>query len=420
MAGHIGSVMMERKYIYITIGIIAVLLIATFGYLAYSGDFNSKPSSTPTPMPTATPTASPTASPKSSPTPTAKPTVAPTATPTATPTPTASPSPTPTPTTKTVVDMAGNTITVPYTITRVSVPYPAVDVDFIMLDVAQYEVAPNLAVNTSFSGIFKQLYPELLTLTNYPYAGATVNTESLLAANPQVVFMYSTDSRLSTVESTGIPVVIINNPSSTQTDLQLINFLGSFFGGSAASQAAAYTTYVNNQIANITLALAGVPISSRPTVLFAESITNGGAMIAGSNTFENSYIQVAGGVNVVGNVTNGNNGYETVDMETVLQYTPQIVLVDSTTGDSTAIYADSNWQGLTAVQNKDVIVNPEGLYNWDGLSPESALEYIWLAKAFYPTTFANVDMVTTMQSFYSQFLNYTMSTAQANSILTAP
>ena len=144
-------------------------------------------------------------------------------------------------------------------------------------------------------------------------------------------------------------MVIINNPSSTQTDLQLINFLGSFFGGSTASQAAAYTTYVNNQIANITLALAGVPISPRPTVLFAESI-NGGAMIAGSNTFENSYIQVAGGVNVVGNVTNGNNGYETVDMETVLQYTPQIVLVDSTTGDSTAIYADSNWQGLTAVQ----------------------------------------------------------------------
>jgi iron complex transport system substrate-binding protein len=409
---------MERKYIYITAGIIVILLIATFGYLAYSGDFNSKSSPNHTPMPTST--AAPTASPTSSPTASPKPTSTPTST--ASPTPTASPSPTatPPPTSKTIVDMAGNTVTVPYTITRISVPYPAVDVDFVMLGVAQYEVAPNLAVNTSFSGIFKQLYPELLTLSDYPYSGATVNTESLLAANPQVVFMYATDSRLSTVESTGIPVVIIKNPSSTQTDLQLINFLGNFFGGNAANQAAAYTSYVNNEIANITLALAGVPISSRPTVLFAESITNGGAEIAGSNTFENSYIQVAGGVNVVGNVTNGNNGYETVDMETVLQYTPQIVLVDSTTGDSTAIYADSNWQGLTAVQNKDVIVNPEGLYNWDGLSPESALEYIWLAKAFYPTIFANVNMVTTMQSFYSQFLNYTMSTTQANSILTAP
>ncbi len=325
-----------------------------------------------------------------------------------------------TPATKSIVDMAGNNVTVPYNITRVSVPYPAVDVDFIMLGVAKYEVAPNLAVNTSFSSIFKQLYPELLNLTNYPYSGSTVNTESLLAAKPQVVFMYSTDSRLSQVESTGIPVVIIKNPSSTQTDLQLINFLGNFFGGNAISQANAYTSYVNTEIANITLALAGVPINSRPTILFAESITNGGAEIAGANTFEDSYIQVAGGVNVVGNVTNGNNGYETVDMETILQYTPQIVLVDSTTGDSTAIYADSNWQGLTAVQNKDVIVNPEGIYNWDGLSPESALEYQWLAKELYPTIFANVNMTTTMQSFYSEFLNYTMSGSQANSILTAP
>ena len=408
---------MERKYIYISIGIIAILLIATFGYLAYSGTFNSgSPSPTPTPTPTAIPT--PTATPTSSPSPTAKPT----STPTASPIPTAIPSPTatPGPTTKTILDMAGNNVTVPYTVNRVSVPYPAVDVDFVMLGVANYEVAPNLAVNTSFSSIFKQLYPNLLTLSNYPYSGATVNTESLLAANPQVVFMYSTDARLTQVESTGIPVIIINNPSSTQTDLQLINFLGNFFGGNAASQASAYTAYVNTEIANITLALAGVPINSRPTILFAESITNGGAEIAGSNTFENSYIQVAGGVNVVGNVANGNNGYETVNMETVLQYTPQIVLVDSTTGDSTAIYSDSNWQGLTAVQNHNVIVNPEGLYNWDGLSPESALEYMWLAKTLYPTTFANVNMVTTMQSFYSQFLNYTMSTTQANSILTAP
>jgi iron complex transport system substrate-binding protein len=307
--------------------------------------------------------------------------------------------------TRTITDMAGRLVTLPSVIANFSTPYPGYEIAFAMLGIGDKEVAGNAAISTGFKPIFDIINPNLENISK-PYSGASVNIETLLAANPTVVFLQPTDSRLSTITTAGFPVVEVYSDTKDHF-LSMLTLYGNLFGGNATAKVNEYISYLNGAVSNITSTIGN---SQKPTVMYAQY--NNGWQIGGNNTLIGDWIVAAGGVNIAADL----NGYQTLTMETILQkYNPDIIITEPPY--YSQLMNDSGWQTTNAVQNGRVMQNPSGIYNWDGVSIEFALEPQWLSWGFYPDQFSNANQVATLKYFYSEFLNVSMSDATINAIL---
>jgi iron complex transport system substrate-binding protein len=77
---------------------------------------------------------------------------------------------------------------------------------------------------------------------------------------------------------------------------------------------------------------------------------------------------------------------------------------------------DPRWRHVSAVRNGYVHPSPAGVFYWDG-GPESALMMLFIAKTLYPETFADLDMIAEIKSFYARFYRFVLTDAQAQKIL---
>ena len=117
----------------------------------------------------------------------------------------------------------------------------------------------------------------------------------------------------------------------------------------------------------------------------------------------------------------------TVGMEQILAWNPDVVILGSTTltdpkdpqAAARTLLANPAWAGVNAIKNNKVLVNPVGAYYWDRYSAEGALQLLWSAKTLHPELFPQLDVAAETKAFYSRFLNYQLTDAQANTILTA-
>jgi iron complex transport system substrate-binding protein len=80
------------------------------------------------------------------------------------------------------------------------------------------------------------------------------------------------------------------------------------------------------------------------------------------------------------------------------------------------LMADSSWQSLPAVQNKQVYRMPKYFINWELPVPESILGTLWLQSTFYPEQ-VTYDLHDEIISFYKEFYDLDLSSTDVDTIL---
>jgi iron complex transport system substrate-binding protein len=295
--------------------------------------------------------------------------------------------------------MTGRSVQIPANITRVATDYPALDATMLLLGAADRLVATSPGVGS----LFQTLDPPFKNVpTPFDASLANVNTESLLATRPQVVFL-SPGARglLPTFARIGIPAIVF---ASFQDPAQLkagVTLVADVLGGGTPARAQQFSSYYDSNIAKVQARTAGIPAASRPKVYY----TAGNPLqTEGQNSIVDIWMSEGGAQNVA--VINGVNtapAFATVTLEDIVKWNPDIIVCrDAAT--KSQILADPRWSNIAAVRNHRVYVNPQGVYVWSVRSAESALQPLWAGKTFHPDLFPDIDMTREVQKILPPIL----------------
>ncbi|GMX58115.1 MAG: ABC transporter substrate-binding protein [Candidatus Yanofskyibacterium parasiticum] len=319
--------------------------------------------------------------------------------------------------TREIVDAGGKKITIPAKVERIAAAGALNQIVF-MLGGGGKLVATAEGVQ---KGFFTTVFPRIKELPA-AYAGAgpgTLNMETLLKANPQVVFgSYVNDKDVKTLASAGIALfgLKLNTPQDIKDTVSMV---GKIIGPEAEQKAAAFNRYYDQ---NLDYARQTTAAAAKIKVFAASS--DGGSGPIGTvpaNDILTSYIEAAGGINIVAEKlpTTLADGSASVDFEFLISRQPEVIVAQNR-----QIYDyitdpknGSQWQYLDAVKNKKVYLNPKGVYLWSVRSAEGALEPLWLAEILHPELTADLDMEQKMKEFYRDNYYYELSDAQVENIL---
>ncbi len=320
----------------------------------------------------------------------------------------------PTTATRTVVDLAGRTVTLPARVARIGTDYPAVNQIIFMLGGADRLVATSQGLASQFPS-FESIYPRLKDIPT-PFGASTtdVNVEALVGTRPDVVFLSSASPMVAKMQSVGIPVVVLaafNNPDQLKAGVKVV---GDVLGGDAPARAQSFSQYYDANIARATSATANIPIASQPKVYY----TAGDPLqTEGNGSIVTIWMNEAGGRNIAAeNGISAPPTFATVTLENVLDWNPDFIICrDPATRQK--ILQDPRWRTVAAVRNNRVITNPQGVFVWSVRSGESALQPIWAAKILHSDLFGDLDMRKEVRNFYQTFYSYNISDQQIDEIL---
>lgn len=310
---------------------------------------------------------------------------------------------------KIVQDVKGNQIEVPTQVTRVADLWHANNQIVLLLGGADKLVATTDVIQKN--PWFGEVYPNIKNvpaLTN----GQTVQMEELLQRNPQVALL-SNAKMLDELKQAGLTGVLVSFQNFDGLK-KTVKITADVLGDNAPKIAQEYIQELEGNIAFVEARTKDVKEQDKPSVLHISSGSNQ-LKIDGGKSIIGDWVNKAGGRNAFPDQAN----LVEVSMEDVLKANPDVIIVGSTDAQASVdkILQDANWQGINAVKNKRVFVNPTGTFPWDRYSAEEALQVLWAAKLFHPNLFKDVDMVAKTQAFYKKYYNYALSKENAEQIL---
>lgn len=317
---------------------------------------------------------------------------------------------------RTVVDGNGRTVTIPNEVNRVAVG-GAFNQIVLMLGGADKIVATAEGVQTGF---FAKVYPKIKEIpAAYTGSGAgTVNMETLLKSEPQVVFGTFNEGDAETLKSANISMVgvVLNKPEDIKNSISIV---GKVLGTKAEEKANEFIKYYDD---NLKYVGEKTKSSTKVRVFVASGDGAKGSVttIAG-NDIHTSYLEAAGATNIVAEKFPDapSNGTVSVDFEFLFEQQPEVII--ATSKSSYDYIMDSNngsqWQKLSAVKNKKVYLNPKGVYLWSVRSAEGALQPLWLAKTLHPDLFNDLDIKQKVKEFYKNYYYYDVTDVEIEEIL---
>ena len=319
--------------------------------------------------------------------------------------------------TREITDGAGKKITIPAKVERIAAAGALNQIVF-MLGGGDKLVATAEGVQKGFFPVVFPRIKELPAAYGGPGPGV-LNMETLLEANPQVVFgSYANDEDIKTLAAAGIAVfeLKLNTPPDIKDTISMV---GKIIGPEAEQKAADFNLYYDENINYARQLTAG----ALKVKVFVASNDGGGGPIntVPGNDILTSYIDAAGGINIAAEKLPAAlaDGSASVDFEFLIAQQPEIIIAqnrqiyDYITDEKNG----SQWQYLDAVKNKKVYLNPKGVYLWSVRSAEGALEPLWLAKILHPELAASLDIKQKTKEFYRNNYYYELSDEETENIM---
>lgn len=309
--------------------------------------------------------------------------------------------------TRTIVDHAGNEVTLPAELDRVVIsgilPLPSVFVQFrgSAEEIVGMHPSSMAAAENSY---LINIYPEILEADTSFVVNGAVNIEELMKLDPDVVYYSATNvEEYELYKKAGIPAVgfstTIADYDCVETYAKWIEQFGEIYGEQEAADAIiAEGRQVAEEIISIT---SEIPEEEKPRVMMIMNYANGVMKVVGSNFFSEYWIESAGGINVAADLSSSNE----VNMEQVYEWNPDMIFV---TNFSPYLAEDLlnntidgyDWSGVKAVKEGKVYKFPLGMYRWFPPASDTPLVLQWLAKTIQPEYFADLDMDTEIREFY--------------------
>lgn len=316
--------------------------------------------------------------------------------------------------TQEITDLAGNTVSVPTSITKIVDFWHAHNQIVLMLGAADKLVGTT--DNFKRMKWANVVYPGLAnveSLVTGSGSNQAVNYEEAFKLSPDVCFASSKDMVTSGTEQ-GLTMVnvMFQDYEGLRDD---VNLTAKILGSDAQKAAQKWEDLLDENIKTVEDRMSGVSDSDKVKVLHivnASSLTK----VDGTNCIVDEWIKLAGGVNAI--QTQGN--MIDVTMEDIVKADPEVIIIGSGAADAVQkLLNDSAWSGVKAVKNKAVYANPTGVFAWDRYSGEEALQVLWAAQKLNPDKFSDIDMVVKTRDFYKEFYGFDLSEDQATRIINA-
>lgn len=327
---------------------------------------------------------------------------------------------------RTVVDMAGREVQIPDTIEQV---YATGQPGVVLL----YTLTPDrlmswcLAPSEQEMAYIEPKYRGLPVLGLLQGANSNANREEILARAPDLILMATLPDADGIAnadalqQSMGLPVVLVDY--RLEQTAAAYRFLGDLLN--CASRAEALAAYCDKTLDECRAAAAAVPEDKRLQIYYAQG--SSGLQTAPKGSSHSEVIDLAGGENVV-RLEAGSDGRLTVNMEQILQWNPQVVIVSYSMehaggkGDS-AVYqklrdARESWGLVQAVQDKKVYQTPCLPYNWLDMPPSAnrIIGVAWMCNLLYPEAYP-IDIRRKTAEFYQLFYHKDLSDAELSELL---
>ncbi len=246
--------------------------------------------------------------------------------------------------------------------------------------------------------------------------GNTANLEAVIAAKPDLVLDVGTvgPTYVSLAdrvqEQTHIPYVLIGG--SLLDTPKLLRTAGNVLGVSARAETLA--RYTEEALIDLQKRIATVPAAERPKAYMARGPRGHETDVRGSINAE--ALEILGAQNVVAPGTSAGNLAD-VSLEQVLAWQPDVIVTINRDFMS-SVMADPAWQGVKAVKDKHVYLEPLYPFGWVDEPPgvNRVIGIRWLAKLLYPRLFPE-DLRAETKRFYELFYQQAPTDAQLDQLL---
>ncbi|MCD7947573.1 MAG: ABC transporter substrate-binding protein [Oscillospiraceae bacterium] len=314
-------------------------------------------------------------------------------------------------------DSADRTVEVPKDITRVA-PSGAVATMILATLCPEYMVCVS---STPSSAQYKYLPERLLNLptTGQLYgAKSTINLESLIEASPQIIIdlgdpKENIDADMDALQkTTGIATVFINADLYHIADAY--RSMGELLG--LEERAEEIASFLDETMAMAEENSAKIPEAERKSVMYTTGTT--GLNVNAFGSVQTLVLDIVGVDNaIVLDAVSNQSGGNTIDMEQLYQYNPDVIVF--TSGSVYSTVSDmAAWSDVKAIQNGTYYETPYLPYNWMSNPPSinMSIGVWWLGNLVYPEVY-DYDMVEVAQRIYRLFWNYDLTIEEAQSML---
>lgn len=295
----------------------------------------------------------------------------------------------------TVTDMAGNEVTLPVNIERISCMSATCETALVAMGQADKMIVTSAFATGDFSFTYK-LFPDF---ANVERVQGGLSNEELIARGVDVVFVKS-KSNVEKLNEAGITAFYLEFNDIEQTK-ESITLLGEIFN--VPDIANAYISYIDKYIPLIQERLANIPDEEKISV-YAPLLRSSDNTIF--NTYDPSHITTE-----VFDLCNAhvitkdieftdNNGI--ITEEALIRLNPDVIMVCGFHNEKGYEYlTDGKYDSiLKAVDTDQIYYFPLGIYDWSAGGFELGISSIWIAKTLYPEYFEDIDLVSLTKEYY--------------------
>jgi iron complex transport system substrate-binding protein len=228
------------------------------------------------------------------------------------------------------------------------------------------------------------------------------NLEEILRRQPDLIVSWDTPLLQGRVDDDlakiGLQALAVNIDKTTNYP-QVFRQLGAAIGRSERGEALA--AWAQREIDDLQRFVATIPAHERVRVYYAEG--RDGLQTECDGSFHAEPLTYAGGRNVHQGRQTTVMGLQSISMEQLLAYDPDVIVVQNPLW-YRELFDDPLWQQLTAVKHGRVALVPKTPFNWLD-RPPSFMRLIgghWLAACFYPRRYP-YDVTAKARSFFELF-----------------
>ncbi len=319
--------------------------------------------------------------------------------------------------TRTVTDMKDRTFEVKDPINRIALlGGPTGQIAFIL------GIQDRLCAVTNtlkMSPLVREMYLKIKDLPGPRTTSGSINIEELIRSNPDIAVAGDIDGNI-VLEKTRIPVAFLSDSMGEGlVDIKKeVLFYGYLFN--AKDRAEKYVKFLDRVTGLVRQRTKDIPKDAKKTVFQGYNPSH--LVTLGGDTFMQEHIELAGCLNAaetittLGAQTGLHSGLGEVSMEQVLDWNPDILVINYGTSDD--LYTDPQWNKIKAVQDQQIFFQPAGIFIFNRPTAESAVIFpLWLASTAYPDRFQDLCINCIVKEFYKEILGFDLNDDQVRGIL---
>lgn len=313
------------------------------------------------------------------------------------------------PNSRTVVDMVGDTVSIPQNVTRVVSIIPYGGQFFVGLGLSKYLIAvTDDNVESKWWEIVCPNFNEIRIINENESA------ESLIAMNPDVVLVANpNDAR--ELRGKGINAVTFQFYSIEELK-KCLHLLVDIVGDEAKEKVEEYIKYFDEKVSFVYESFKNKNIKKQ-SLYYINGISYKGFYKTTGKGSTNSELSNLSYVDyATDDLIESPMNY--VDQEAILAKNPQNIIIGGRYQHRLyrELFASKEWENIDAIKNGKVFTVPIGISAWNRYGLEMALMIPWTTKIVYGDAI-DFDAKNEVKEFYSRFMNYELSETDAINII---